>query len=230
MMRKYSTTIKTSESMPFLRLFSKNKQSSTTLEVKDIILEILYLATLVLSYFRWEYSFNTIEGIVLFVLWSLILLFVFSLAYENLQSRLLPDKLVRWFAVFALAYQIINIIVSGNNGLIIDALVGVLLVGGIPYLLFLWSQGKWIGGGDVKYGATAGLLLGYQLGLACLVVMALIVSLGFIYKKIMSDIVGNKKPIIIGTGVGWALSVIICFLLLNNFVTSLFASFSSSGL
>lgn len=42
-------------------------------------------------------------------------------------------------------------------------IIGFFVVSGFLYLLYWWSGGSWIGGGDIKLMAAAGLLLGWKL-------------------------------------------------------------------
>ena len=51
-------------------------------------------------------------------------------------------------------------IYGGGYKLILASFYGLIIGGGIFYLLFQTSRGEWIGGGDVKLGAVLGIIVG----------------------------------------------------------------------
>lgn len=81
-----------------------------------------------------------------------------ALVVYDLRWMLLPNRIV--FPVTTLAAFDASIrLVMGQVSLL--GLIGaVAIAGGLFYVLFQVSDGKWIGGGDVKLGFALGLLLG----------------------------------------------------------------------
>ena len=74
---------------------------------------------------------------------------------------LLPNKIVYPLFVLAAAQAVLVItIFHGGYKAFGAAFFGLLIGGGIFYILFQLSKGKWIGGGDVKLGALLGLIVG----------------------------------------------------------------------
>lgn len=70
-------------------------------------------------------------------------------------------------------------------------IIGFFVVSGFLYLLYWWSDGSWIGGGDIKLMAAAGLLLGWKLILVAFVAGCVLGSI--IYTTIMAMSKGERK-------------------------------------
>jgi leader peptidase (prepilin peptidase)/N-methyltransferase len=122
----------------------------------EIVTAILFIA----SYIYWP---NTLHGIqvVVFLLWLAILVGLMILALYDLRWLLLPNRVVYPLFVTA-AIQALCTLTSSTHVLrvLVNLLLALLIGGGLFYLLFQVSQGKWIGGGDVKLGWLLGLIVG----------------------------------------------------------------------
>lgn len=100
-----------------------------------------------------------------FLLFLSFLLFVIFL--WDVKYMIIPDGLVLGGVIVALAFATFTFLSSSCNFFSLDCepvsgLLGGLIVGGFFYLLFVFSKGKWIGGGDVKLGFLLGLLVGWN--------------------------------------------------------------------
>lgn len=82
----------------------------------------------------------------------LVFLFVFDLRYY-----LLPDSVT---LPAVIAFAIISLFLGMS---VVDLLVGIVIGGGFFLLQFLISKGRWVGGGDLRFGALMGALLGWPL-------------------------------------------------------------------
>lgn len=79
----------------------------------------------------------------------------------DIRWYLLPNRLVYPFLGLAFIQVFLKgAVFDGGIGVFQEAFWGLVIGGGIFYLLFQVSGGKWIGGGDVKLGALLGLLVG----------------------------------------------------------------------
>lgn len=123
------------------------------------LVEILVAALFVLSYAVWPYGFDAI-GIFLFSFWLLFLVGFTALMVYDVRWMLLPDKLVYPLLVLAITQVTLEAILRQEFSIIAEAVWGLIAVGGLFYVLFQISKGKWIGGGDVKLGFILGLLAG----------------------------------------------------------------------
>ncbi|HSW80484.1 MAG TPA: prepilin peptidase [Candidatus Saccharimonadales bacterium] len=124
------------------------------------IVELLMPILFAFSYAMWPlamYGWGAVE----FWVWLVFLVGFMILAVYDLRWYILPDRVV--YPLMGLAA--INVLVHvlffhGGTSALLGACWGVLISSGIFYVLFQLSQGKWIGGGDVKLGVVIGLLIG----------------------------------------------------------------------
>ncbi len=113
----------------------------------------------IISYIYWPFVFNA-HGTTLFVFWIVFLVGLIALAVYDIRWMILPNKIVYPFMLLATA-QGIFIIAAAKDPLqaFISLVLSFLIGGGIFYLIFQISGGRWIGGGDVKLGGLLGLIL-----------------------------------------------------------------------
>ncbi len=113
----------------------------------------------VLSYLWWPEPFSNSE-MLRFGTWLVCLVGFMSLIVYDLRWMLLPNKIMFPLMILAASSGVLQAIVIGQFEPLITATWGALAGGGIYYLLFQLSGGRWIGGGDVKLGFLIGLLVG----------------------------------------------------------------------
>ena len=89
----------------------------------------------------------------------LVIIFVYDFKYSYILDR---------YSIPAIILALFFNIVLGADAL--NILLGGLLIGGFFAIQFLVSNGKWIGGGDIRMGLLMGFLLGAELGLVALFV------------------------------------------------------------
>jgi len=124
------------------------------------ISEILTPSLFVFSYVFWPMIFDA-KGTILFILWLIYLIGFIALGLYDLKWYLLPNRII--FPLYIVAFVQITVLVLffdlGMQGLLTQ--IGAILIGGgIFYILYQISNGKWIGGGDVKLGFLIGAILG----------------------------------------------------------------------
>ncbi|MEA2007128.1 MAG: prepilin peptidase [Patescibacteria group bacterium] len=98
----------------------------------------------------------------LLIAFLLLVIFVWDLKY-----MLIPDELVVLGIGSSLIYLFFKQFTSScswldPNCFFLEALFGGLVVFGFFLLLFVFSKGKWIGGGDVKLGFLLGIVVGWR--------------------------------------------------------------------
>ena len=124
------------------------------------LVELTTMGLFVLSYLYWPVAFSQAQ-VAIFVLWLLLLVGFMALIVYDLKWMLLPDRIVLPLGVIATVLAGITIGASPQAGRALLNTVGAVAVGGgIFYLLYQLSSGKWIGGGDVKLGWLLGLVVG----------------------------------------------------------------------
>ncbi|PID32153.1 hypothetical protein CR970_02115, partial [Candidatus Saccharibacteria bacterium] len=106
-------------------------------------------------------------AVVDFGLWLVAVVVMMALAVYDLRWMLLPNKLVGILAGVA-GVRAVVVLLYGPTEALGSGLIGlvgaVLVLGGLFYVLFQISAGRWIGGGDVKLGAVLGMLVLTPLG------------------------------------------------------------------
>lgn len=111
------------------------------------------------SYLWWP---EDIAGIVWlqFVVWLAAVVALMALLVYDLHWKLLPDRVMALLAALGGVYALITITESAEPiKQLVSTAMAVAVGGGIFYILFQISSGKWIGGGDVKLGWALGLFL-----------------------------------------------------------------------
>lgn len=124
------------------------------------IVELLTACLFVLSYIFWPVPLVGYQ-IVSLGFWLVYIVGFMALAVYDLRWYLLPNRIIfPLMYVVGFEFLIHIALFQGGFPLIINTLGGILVGGGLFYLLFQISKGTWIGGGDVKLGFLLGAILG----------------------------------------------------------------------
>lgn len=198
-------------SIPFIRWFfpDDNKDLDSAVKGRGFLPELLLALILFLSFNSWTQTTQSLGNLIVYILWAVVVALLLTLALANAKTFLLPNALLKPLALVITAFQLLVAVQTGNAGVLGSAVLGALILGGIPYLLFQISSGRWIGGGDVKLGFIAGLLLGWKVGLFCLAVMVGLVLLSFLVEYITAKISKTHTPSRIPTGVLWVVAIML---------------------
>lgn len=150
----------------WLGLHGKCHYCHKPISIQYPAVEVLTALLFVLSYLFWpstpslQTSALSSPPFALFGFWLVFLVALVALAVYDLKWFLLPNKIVYPLIVLATVVGLIDVAQSGNILNSIFYLLTSFLIGsGIFYLIFQISNGKWIGGGDVKLGMLLGLIL-----------------------------------------------------------------------
>ncbi|HET7060451.1 MAG TPA: prepilin peptidase [Candidatus Saccharimonadales bacterium] len=146
--------------LSWLALRGKCRYCDKPISAQYPLVELSTTALFVASYIWWPATFDSSPQTAIFILWLALLTGLVALAVYDLRWFLLPNRLVYPLAVVAAAQAIISILNAGHPATaLLNTILGVVVGGGIFYVLFQGSKGKWIGGGDVKLGALLGLIV-----------------------------------------------------------------------
>jgi prepilin signal peptidase PulO-like enzyme (type II secretory pathway) len=141
--------------------------------------ELAVPALFVLSYYYWPLPLQG-EGLFTFIVWLIFIVGFVALAVYDIRWFLLPNKIVfplMGLAVFQLLVEFIFF--SGSWRDLLGAALGVIVISGLFYALFVFSRGTWIGFGDVKLGVVLGLLAGGPLPALLLLFIASVLGMIF---------------------------------------------------
>lgn len=124
------------------------------------IIELATAGLFIGSYLAWPYGFE-LSGMLRFVVWLVMLVGFMGLIVYDFRWMLLPNRIVYPLIVVAIIHVIAQaLFFNGGANAIREAVLGIFAAGGVFFVLFQVSKGKWIGGGDVKLGILIGLLVG----------------------------------------------------------------------
>lgn len=122
------------------------------------LVEISTAVLFVVSYIYWPYVFDGISSYAAFLLWLVMLTGFMALIVYDIRWMLLPNQIVFFLYTVVALYSAILFTESPSVSFLMDIVMGIAIGGGLFYLLFQFSKGKWIGGGDVKLGFLLGAL------------------------------------------------------------------------
>ena len=130
-----------------------------------------------------------------------------AMALYDIKWMLLPDRIMKPLYFISAAMALLSIAISSHPlTAVINLILSVAVGGGIFYILYQVSDGKWIGGGDIKLGWVIGLFLGTPMRsflmiflasfLGCLVSIPLLIS-----HKLKKDSVIPFGPFLIASAI-----------------------------
>jgi len=144
----------------WLMLKGRCRYCSKPISIQYPLIELVTALLFVVSYLSWPTSFTHPE-VAIFILWLGLLVGLIALIVYDARWLLLPNRIMYPLFVLAIATDVISIANSGDAlRTLINIVLAFIVGGGIFYILFQVSGGKWIGGGDVKLGWLLGLIAG----------------------------------------------------------------------
>jgi leader peptidase (prepilin peptidase)/N-methyltransferase len=146
--------------LSWLQLRGKCRYCSKPVSVQYPLVELAAAAVFVASYIWWPMTLHGAQ-VVVFILWLLLLVGLMALLVYDLRWFLLPSRIIYPLTVVAAAMAVVSVAIANRPAVaLLDVILAVAIGGGIFYLLFQLSGGKWIGGGDVRLGWLLGLVVG----------------------------------------------------------------------
>lgn len=146
--------------LSWLLLRGRCRYCHKPISIQYPLVEAVTTALFVASYAFWPVQVRGGE-IAVFSLWLVLAIGLVALVLYDLKWMLLPNKIVFPLLGIAALQALIRITIYPNHlHVLLGEIVAVALGGGIFYLLFQVSDGRWIGGGDVKLGFLLGLIVG----------------------------------------------------------------------
>ncbi len=132
-----------------------HKKVSIQYPLVEITTALAFLA----SYIWWPVDITGAQAVI-FGLWLVIVTGLMALLVYDLRWYLLPNRIVYPLSYLAGLLAIIQVATADEPlRAVIDTGLAVIIGGGLFYVLFQLSKGKWIGGGDVKLGWLLGLIV-----------------------------------------------------------------------
>lgn len=171
--------------------------------------ELITAVVFVASYSWWPTDLHTTGGWLLFVTWLVAAVGLVALAVYDLRFMLLSNRILYPTFFIALAGQLAYILLFSNDIAHSSWLLApsILIASGVFWLLFMASNGRWIGYGDVRLGLITGTLLANPAKSAAMIFIAsllgsLVAAPGLISrKKTMNSRLPYGPFLIVATGI-----------------------------
>ncbi len=124
------------------------------------LVELSTAALFTASYTWWPNAFDSAQTAI-FVLWLAVLTGLVALVVYDLRWLTLPNRIIYPLGAIA-AVQAAVRVAAADHALValLNVILAIVVGGGLFYVIFQISGGKWIGGGDVKLGWLLGLVAG----------------------------------------------------------------------
>jgi prepilin signal peptidase PulO-like enzyme (type II secretory pathway) len=146
--------------LSWLGLGGKCRYCGKPISAQYPLVELSVAGLFAASYIWWPVAFGHAQTAI-FILWLALVTGLLALLIYDLRWFLLPNRLIYPLGFIAAAQAVIKVAIADNpSTALFNTILAVAVGGGLFYLLFQVSKGKWIGGGDVKLGGLLGLVAG----------------------------------------------------------------------
>lgn len=158
----------------WVSLMGKCRYCHRPISLQYPLVELITTALFMWSYLEWvplgKWADPVALGLWLVTLTGLVVLFIYDLRW-----MLLPNRILYPLFIPAGLYAA-TVVFTSNKPVekVVAHILAAFFLGGLFWLLFQVSKGRWIGGGDVKLGFLLGLLAG---GLAQAILLLFLASL-----------------------------------------------------
>jgi len=146
--------------LSWLSLQGKCRYCTKPISPQYPLVEFATAILFIVSYLWWPNVLNGTQTSIL-ILWLMLVVGFMALIVYDVRWQLLPNRIIYPLGLIAAALSVIQI-ASANRpaAALLNVILAVLVGGGIFYVIFQVSGGKWIGGGDVRLGWLLGLIAG----------------------------------------------------------------------
>lgn len=154
--------------MSWLALSGKCRYCHKKISIQYPLVELLvaFLAVFLLAV--WPFELTGMVSWIRLGLWLSALPLLVALVIYDIKYMIMPTVLIYTLDVIAVLFALSLALEFKNIDFVVSPLIGSALIGGFFLGLHVFSKGKWIGGGDVRFGFTMGLFLGWQSALFAL--------------------------------------------------------------
>ncbi len=195
-------------------LKGKCRYCSKPISIQYPLVEAITLLFFLITYFYYPIQLTDNVGLVTYFFSLIFVFFFIAMSVYDIKWMILPNSMVYGLLFFVVLYLAIGGLMGFIGSYIfLMGLEGVLVGGGIFFVLYQLSDGKWIGGGDVRLGAVLGLLFGS--GFMAFLMIFLASLIGTLYSLPMLLFKKNNKKTLIPFGP---------FLLAATFILMLFGN------
>jgi leader peptidase (prepilin peptidase) / N-methyltransferase len=146
--------------LSWLSLKGKCRYCQKPISIQYPLVELSLALLFVASYVWWPVTLGGAQTAI-FILWLALLVGLLALLVYDLSWMLLPNRIIYPLVLAALAQVVVSVSAASRPRIAVgDEILAVLIGGGVFYILYQVSAGKWIGGGDIRLGWLLGLIAG----------------------------------------------------------------------
>jgi len=121
---------------------------------------ILFISAMKLAADRFDFGTNEFAVIVSY--WLLVIIFLVIIFLYDLKHYLILDKVSVPAIIIFIVLDIVMFLFFGFSEYMLSKVVISVIIGGGWFLIqFVFSKGKWVGGGDIRLGILMGLILSW---------------------------------------------------------------------
>jgi len=195
----------------------KCRYCHTPIGIFEPLMELGMAAFFVVSYIFWPITLHDPYQVAHFLLWLVSGVLLMTLFVYDSKWYLLPNRIIFPFIAVAAAVAVLGLISKHDlAAALLSLCLGVAILSGLYFVLWIASKGAWVGFGDVKLGLGLAFLLGqWQLAFLALfaanLIGCLIVLPGLISGKVQRTSRIPFGPLLIAGAVGamlWGPSII----------------------
>jgi prepilin signal peptidase PulO-like enzyme (type II secretory pathway) len=143
----------------WLSLGGKCRYCKAPISKQYPLVELLTGALFVVSYIVWPLDLGEKWVLVGFVTWLIVMVGLIALAVYDAKYLLLPNRIVYPLIYISLASLAAQFMLGRAFSDVWLILAAIAVASGVFWVIYQLSNGAWIGGGDIKLGLLAGLLL-----------------------------------------------------------------------
>lgn len=182
----------------WISLKGRCRYCKKSISVQYPLVEASTALLFIFSYIFWPFKFVDWE-VIIFILWLMMCTGFMALIVYDFKWKILPDKIIFPLYIIGIAMALLRLQQTDNLWAgVINLILASLTGGGIFYILFQVSKGKWIGGGDVKLGFLLGLMVSTPAKSILLIFVASILGCVASLSLIKSGKLGLKSTIPFG--------------------------------
>jgi len=183
--------------LSWLSLRGKCRYCKKPISAQYPAVELLTALLFALSYAFWPYPL-TLLGWLAFISWLGCLVVFMALLVYDLKWKLLPNKMVLPLTILAsILVTLLAILNSSWLGLFWSVVSGLVFFV-IFWVLFQFSDGRWIGGGDVKMSYALGLIAGSIINVFLLIFLASVIGTFLVLPLLVSKKLNARSKIPFG--------------------------------
>jgi leader peptidase (prepilin peptidase)/N-methyltransferase len=152
------------------------------------LVELFTVLSFAASYWFWPGNLAYSGQKILFITWLASLVGLIALLVYDLRWMLLPNKLIYPTFFMAAAGQLIYwLFYSADKKIfLINWLLSVVIASGLFFVLFIVSEGRWIGFGDVRLGLITGTLLHFPSKSLLMIFLSSVIGLFFVLPSLLT--------------------------------------------